>query len=69
MNQDMIVENAMIKYWGKYNRKGFVKHIVILVLFINYTEKHTEDPSIMESDMFVKSAIIKQIEKQVYKNI
>ena len=25
MNQDIIVENAMIKYWGKYNRKGFVK--------------------------------------------
>ena len=38
-------------------------------MFINYTGKHTQDPSIMESDMFVNSAIIKPIEKQVYNNI
>ena len=39
------------------------------MLIINYTGKHTQDPSIMESDMFVKSAIIKQIEKKVNNNI
>ena len=34
-----------------------------------YWETHPRDPAIMESDMFVKSAIVKQIERQEYNNI
>ena len=41
-------------------------------LFLNYTGKHPWDPAIMESDMFVNSAIIKQIKKEftiTYKSV
>ena len=52
----------------KVRKRSVLIKIEIIFMIINYPWKPIQDPSIMESDMFVNSSIIKQIEKRVYNN-